>query len=810
MNAILSGETLQALAPLPLWVVWRNELRRGRSTKVPFNPAGGFAKADDPKTWGTRFQAEAAIPRIVNGSGGGLGLEFAAIGDGLHLAGIDIDTCRDPQTGMVDPWAQEIIDCFGSYAEVSPSGTGVKIFMSYRVSDQIALRKAMGTRHGKSWSRGGGEHPPAIELHISNRYFAVTGAQLHGMPNTIEIMSIEKLLWLICDAGPAFKRTTENIHKTSRLPDRSSDDVLHRLQRAAISNRRLTDVLARMGRYGSRSEAAMALGSAVKAAGWSRDDMVAVLHQHPATAEWSIQKGNAAGWRELDRIWDRANEPSDDALGWGEPDMTVLRLGRRAPPELPLHLLGPAWSQWILDAADAGATSPDYVACSLLAMASALLGNARWPQATPGWREPPHLWIGCVGDSGSNKSSGADCLMRDVLPIIEQRMMSGFPDRLKEWKAQSEGLKAQAEAWSKNVRKAVKNGSAPPPPPNGGPPEPQAPRLRQSDVTVERVATLLAHAAPKGLLIVRDELAGWMLGLTSYNEAGRAFWIEAYGGRPYRVERQKSPEPINVPRLAVAVNGGTQPEKLAEMFKDADDGLLARFIWSWPEPRRFRLSRTAPGAEWAIEALDRLRMLDLAPDDKGELHPVNVPLVEGAIVMMEKFGQEMQAAQQEAGGLLRSAYGKARGLALRLSLVIAMLKWCGQDSFAPPPASIAEDDLAAACEFVRDYFMPMAARVYGDAAASQADRNAATLARWITRERPSEVHVRDLQREVRLPGLNAAGLIHGAAEVLIEAGWLQAPPAQKGFQIRPKAYYPVNPKLLELQPQADGHPDVDL
>src|SRR5208337_4606635 len=82
--------------------------------------------------------------------------------------------------------------------------------------------------------------------------------------------------------------------------------------------------------------------------------------------------------------------------------------------------------------------------------------------------------------------------------------------------------------------------------------EPQAPRLRQHDVTIERVATLLATAAPKGLLIVRDELAGWIDGMTAYNSAGRSFWVEAYGGRPYRVERQKHPEPITIPRLAVA------------------------------------------------------------------------------------------------------------------------------------------------------------------------------------------------------------------------------------------------------------------
>jgi hypothetical protein len=138
-------------------------------------------------------------------------------------------------------------------------------------------------------------------------------------------------------------------------------------------------------------------------------------------------------------------------------------------------------------------------------------------------------------------------------------------------------------------------------------------------VTIERVATLLATAAPKGLLVMRDELAGWLTGMTTYNDTGRQFWLEAYGGRPYRVERQKHPRPIDVPRLAVAVSGGTQPDRLAGLMREADDGLLARFCWFWPNPVPFQLSWAAPNMAWATEALDRLRQLDLVP----AAHPVN-------------------------------------------------------------------------------------------------------------------------------------------------------------------------------------------
>jgi hypothetical protein len=387
--------------------------------------------------------------------------------------------------------------------------------------------------------------------------------------------------------------------------------------------------------------------------------------------------------------------------------------------------------------------------------------------------------------------------MRDVLPEIERRMQGDFPDRVAEWRAAAEIHKAKTEAWERDVKAAQKAGNAPPMPPGEAvPPEPQAPRLRQNDVTIERVATLLGTAAPKGLLLARDEISGWLLGMNAYNDSGRSFWLEAYGGRPYRVERQKNPEPIVVPRLAVAVSGGTQPERLAEMFREADDGLLARIVWAWPEPKPFRLGRKAPNVDFATSALDKLRLLELTPGTpETPAAPVYIPLADAAAPMIEAFARDMQEAQQSAGGLLRSAYGKARGLALRLSLVLEYLRWAGAASFTPPPSAISEGSLSVACDLVADYFMPMAARVYGDAAASASERNAVTLARWITRERPQEVHVRRLQREVRLPGLGTADAIHAAAGVLVEADWLRKPPAQKGFQTRPKAAYPVNPAL---------------
>jgi hypothetical protein len=323
---------------------------------------------------------------------------------------------------------------------------------------------------------------------------------------------------------------------------------------------------------------------------------------------------------------------------------------------------------------------------------------------------------------------------------------------------------------------------------------PEMPRLCQHDTTIEQIGMILATAAPKGVMMVRDEVAGWFSGMDAYNPAGRAFWIESYGGRPYKIERRShSHQPIRVPRLAVALYGGSQPERLSMLASGPDDGLFSRVLWAWPNPIPFQLGEAAPGAAWAIEALDRLRELDLASGDPSS--PILMPLTHDARRLMVKFAREMDARKRETGGLLKSAYGKARGAALRLSIVLEWLWFCARTDMVLPPDHISTDAFIAAMTLVGEYFMLMAERVFGDAGANEGERGAATLAKWIIKVRAKEVHVRMLLRGVRLPGLRSAEQIKAAAKVLEDADWLRAPVI--GFGAQRKVVYAVNPRIWE-------------
>jgi hypothetical protein len=196
-------------------------------------------------------------------------------GDRGRLGGIDLDSCRSAE-GIFEPWATEVIDRFGSYAEVSPSGTGAKIFFTYREDDLPRLRGMMGTaQHGKMFKRGGGDHPPAIELHLSNRYFCVTGDRL------VECGVLE---WILAEAGPAFT------HNEKHGAPRNSA----------------------MGpRDNSRSAAALRLGFRMRRAGKTFEQMCEALRADPETASWYAEKGIANGERELRRIWEKAEEDDD-------------------------------------------------------------------------------------------------------------------------------------------------------------------------------------------------------------------------------------------------------------------------------------------------------------------------------------------------------------------------------------------------------------------------------------------------------------------------------------------------------------------
>jgi putative DNA primase/helicase len=148
------------------WVCWRREIRAGKPTKVPYTPGTERrASTTDLMTWRTFSEAleayEAGEPPYD-----GIGFVFCSADP---FVGIDLDDCRNPQTGEVEPWAQKIIDRVQEgYIEASPSGTGVHIIVEGTVRGG-GMRKKI---------RLNGEVVGEIEMYSRKRFFTITGEAL--------------------------------------------------------------------------------------------------------------------------------------------------------------------------------------------------------------------------------------------------------------------------------------------------------------------------------------------------------------------------------------------------------------------------------------------------------------------------------------------------------------------------------------------------------------------------------------------------------------------------------------------------------
>jgi putative DNA primase/helicase len=138
----------------PQWIVWRFEKRDGKYTKVPFSAwKNTRASSTDLLTW-TTFEAAYTIYR-TDERYRGVGFMFCS---GDPFVGIDLDNCRDPLSGELESWAQDVLDKYpGAYAEVSPSGEGVHIIIRGKVPEGSRKRKG------------------SVEIYDQGRYFAITG-----------------------------------------------------------------------------------------------------------------------------------------------------------------------------------------------------------------------------------------------------------------------------------------------------------------------------------------------------------------------------------------------------------------------------------------------------------------------------------------------------------------------------------------------------------------------------------------------------------------------------------------------------------
>jgi primase-polymerase (primpol)-like protein len=165
------SDPLEDLKACPQWVAWRwGPVRKGgKRGKIPINPSTRLrASVTKSVTWGTYQQALACAQE--HGMGG---VGFVFTGDDPYF-GWDLDNCRDPETGVIHPAALALAARFGTYWEVSPSGTGIKgVGIGCKPKPPTEGKKPRCTSGDTPW---GGK----IELYDQRQYFTITEEPLGG------------------------------------------------------------------------------------------------------------------------------------------------------------------------------------------------------------------------------------------------------------------------------------------------------------------------------------------------------------------------------------------------------------------------------------------------------------------------------------------------------------------------------------------------------------------------------------------------------------------------------------------------------
>jgi len=653
------------------WVVWR------APSKAPLRATSGTsASSTDQATWSEFSTAREAIERDPQ-----LGLGFVLTGHS-SLVALDLDACRDPVTGEVAAWAEELMADANSYTEYSPSGTGLHIIGSTELSPHAKVVLPV------SAEPMGGTKQPQIELYLrppGGQFITLTGWVRAGYERLqrIDPAFLQELLNRRQSEGRAPAAVIKPVFG-AKVPHGQRHDYLVRravsLRRLGVTERDILTVL-----QASRERECEAGGDPV-------DD-----EELRGIACWSSAVGSEA----------QEAQPVD-------------LLAPFKPPALPIDALPPVLAAFALHQARYVGVDPAGPGLLALAVCAAVIPDFITLQPKvydEGWREAARPWIAIVAPPSGKKSPALAAALRP-LRQLELRIWAEYQGALQSW----EEMKDQ----------------------DPRPPEPVARRLIINSATSE-AAGLILGTNPDGVLLVSDELSGWFGALEKYSkgrgaQAERAFWLQSWNGGQYFVDRA-SRQSLRIPNLSVSIIGGIQPGPLQAVLADAnEDGLLQRFLFVCLRPANMGVDEPDRGqAVWAYEqAVDSLW-------DYGEtLRGKDVPPVRlgGAAQEIRRHLSRMAhdlAAAEGMDARFAAWCGKLDGQFARLLLVYHCL-----ESNDPVAHLVEESTAKSLFRLFTEFLIPHAYAVFmGDDHALDHRRRIAGL---ILAKEWARVTARDLSR----------------------------------------------------------------
>jgi uncharacterized protein DUF3987 len=257
---------------------------------------------------------------------------------------------------------------------------------------------------------------------------------------------------------------------------------------------------------------------------------------------------------------------------------------------------------WIMDVSERMQIPPDFAAAGAVVVAGSLIGRkiGIHPKRQDDWLVVPNLWGAVIGRPSLLKSPALTEVMKPLGRLIAEAYEEYQEEKLS-YETDVMVAEAKKAALKDELKKAAREAAS------GGdrseldkiarrnqdnevPEEPLLRRYKTEDPTVEKLAEILLEN-PRGILVHRDELSGWLRNLDKQGREGdRSFYLESWNGTgSFDVDRI-SRGSLHVPALCLSILGSIQPGPLSTYVYQAtqgekgDDGLLQRFqLLVWPD-----------------------------------------------------------------------------------------------------------------------------------------------------------------------------------------------------------------------------------
>jgi len=471
---------------------------------------------------------------------------------------------------------------------------------------------------------------------------------------------------------------------------------------------------------------------------------------------------------DLDEVEDRHRRSIPAA-----PKETADRAAVLRYKPFPVEVLPAPLDAFVARGAESIGCDTAYVGLPVLSSVAGVVGVTRLIQLKATYREPLIVWAVVCAPSGTHKSPSLD-LAAEPIRQIQEEAFAEYADCLERYNLEFVAHQGSLAKWKRRPK------GLPPPEPV----RPVAERFIVSDVTVEALAPIL-QANRWGVLLVRDELSGWIGGFNQYRR-GRggdaALWCEAHRAGPWSIDR-KTADLVHVPRAALSITGTIQPGVMARVLggEHLESGLAARILFSMPptKPPRWTEAIVEPGVTDPVRDLFRgLVQLRRRLDAQGITEPAVMVLDEGAQRRWVTFYNEEADTIEGAGDeALRAALSKLRGYAGRFAGLVHVVREATGEVRPGAPVDAASVDAGAR---LARWFAHEARRVYALLTGGGAERKQQELIDLIV-NRGGRVRARDLQRGPRR--FREPGAAEGALNNLVAAGfgqWTYPPPGPDG------------------------------